>query len=226
MPTVVIGAGLMVIGVLALAGGIGLLASGSLASPVPASAAIVLAGGALLFAEARPRIQRVAQLTLGAALLVVAIVGRFPGLPGLDVAPVITSEALVIALMGAMLMAFHTRRLPAVLIQIALLVMIAAGLFGLAGYFLDLGSLYRWYADVRIAPLPAMALLAYAGGLWNQGHGMVWSRKLHPGRDDRRISVITGTITPGDRHQCRIRRFCADGENHPGGAGQQFDHIA
>jgi diguanylate cyclase (GGDEF)-like protein len=93
-----------------------------------------------------------------------------------------------------MLVAIHTGRLPAVLIQLALLVMIAAGLFGLAGYFLDLGSLYGWYADVRIAPLPAMALLAYVAGLWSQGHRMVWYRQLHPGRDDRRISVISSTI--------------------------------
>lgn len=194
IPTVLIGAGLLVIGVLALAGGFGLTASGPWLSSVPASAAMVLAGVALLFARARPRIQRVAQLALGAVLLAVAVAARFPGLLGVAAAPAATGEALAIALMAVTLMVFHAGRLPPVLIQIALLVMIAAGLLGLAGYLLDLQDLYRGYAEVRVAPLLSTALLAYAAGLWGQSHRMAWYRHLYPGRDDRRISVISSAI--------------------------------
>mgnify|MGYP001616887546 FL=1 len=198
IPIVLIGAGLVFIGMLAIAGGLGGFALSPFFLPGIASAtAIVLAGGALLFAQARPPIQSVAQRTLGVVLLAVAIVGRFPGLLGVEAAEVATSEVLAIALMGATLVAFHTGRLPPILIQIALLVMIAAGLFGLAGYFLDLETLYRGYAEVRIAPLPSMALVVYTVGLWGQSHRMAWHQRLFAGRDDKRIPVISGAILLG-----------------------------
>lgn len=193
-----IGLGLAGAGMLACALDSGLLGSWSLNTPIPTCVSSILAGVALLFTQARARIQRGAQLILGVTLLLVAVGGRFPGWLGLDMTPVNTSETLAIALMAVMLIAFHTNRLPAVLIQIliqiSLLVMVIAGCFGLAGYFLDLGSLYRWYTDVRISPLLAMTLVAYAAGLRIQGHGMAWHQELHPGREDRRISLISGSI--------------------------------
>lgn len=192
-----IGLGLAALGAWAFAGSPGSVANSAFFVLDSASAvAVFLAGAALLFAQARSQLQRTAQLTLGTCLVVVAVVGHIASVFGLAAAKMVPAEALAIAFMGFTLIAFHAGRLPAV-VRLTWFAMVAAGLFGLASHFLDLGALYNGYADVRIAAFVSIALVASAIGLWVQSHQTAWRERFDTGRDDKKITLIGGAILLG-----------------------------
>ncbi len=193
-----IGLGLVTLGVWAIAGSPGAAANPVFFALDPASAvATILAGAALLFAQARGRPQRVAQLTLGICLLVAAAVGHSAAVFGPVAAKMVPGEALAVAMMGMVLISFHAGRLPAVAVYLVWFATVAAGLFGLASHFLDLGVLYSGYADVRIAPFVSIALTCCAIGMWVQSHQAAWRERFDTGRDDKKISLIGGAILLG-----------------------------
>ena len=197
-PISLIGLGLVLFGGGSIAENLGfIVALPFFSTDFVSGVAIVLTGGALLFAQTSSRIQRNGQLILGVALLMAAVLGYFPTVFGFDTTGARLGETVAVAIMGLTLISFHAIRSPGVLIQIALLLMAAAGLFGLAGYFLDFDVLYRGYADIHITPPISATLLACALGLWLQSHGMAWHRRLFVGRDDNQISLISGAILLG-----------------------------
>ena len=195
--TVLIGLGLMLLGIWALAG-----SPGSVGNPVffaldhASAAAVILAGGGLLFARTS-QAQRIAQLTVGISLLVLAAIGHIAAVFEFMAVKMVPGEAGAVALMGFMLIAFHARRLPVEAVRFTWFLMFAVGLFGLAGYFLDLGILYSGYPDVRIAPVLALTLLASAIGMWAQSHQKAWRERFPTGRPDKKISFIGGMILLG-----------------------------
>ena len=194
-PTI-IGAGLVCFGAAALAGNLGMFAALPFVSPTLSSLAILLGGVALLFAQTRGSIQRAGQITLGMGLLSIAVLSRLD----IDGAKISAGEGLAIALMGFTLVAFHIRQLAGGLVQFPLFAMVAVGLFGLVGNSLNLAVFYSGYADIHIAGLSSLALLAYAVGLWIQSHEMTWHQRFYADRDDKKISLISGAIQIGRAH--------------------------
>ena len=196
--TVTIGLGLVLLGLWALAGSPGSDANSVFfALDPPSAAAVLLAGSALLFAQASNPVQRIAQLTVGVCLVVLAAVGHIAAVYELMAVKTALGETGAVVLMGLMLVAFHVRRLPVEVVRFAWFSMFAVGLFGLAGYFLDLGILYSGYPDVQIAPLLALTLLASVVGMWLQSHQQAWHERFHTGRADKKISFIGGMILLG-----------------------------
>ena len=196
--TVTIGLGLVFLGIWALAGSPGSAANSDFFALVPATAAaVILAGGALVFAKISCQAQRIAQLIVGICLLILAAVGHIAAAFELMAVKMAPAEAGAVALMGFMLIAFHARRLPVEVVRFAWFSMFTVGLLELAGYVLDLGVLYSGYPDVRIAPLLALALLASTIGMWLQSHQEVWRERFHAGRADKKISFIGGMILLG-----------------------------
>lgn len=197
-PSLMIGLGLVVLGLWALAGSPGSAANSVFFALDPTNAvAALLAGGALLFAQVSSQAQRIAQLTVGSWLLILSAVGHIASVFEFMTFKMALGEAWAVALMGFMLIAFHARRLPVEAVRFAWFLMCAVGLFGLAGYFLDLGILYSGYPDVRIAPLLALTLLASAIGMWLQSDQKEWHERFHTGRADKKISFIGGMILLG-----------------------------
>lgn len=196
--TVTIGLGLVLLGLWALAGSPGSAANSVFfALDLASAAAVLLAGSALLFAQVSSQVQRIAQLTVGICLVVLAAVGHIAAVFELMAVKMALGETGAVVLMGFMLVAFHARRLPVEVVRFAWFSMFVVGLFGLAGYFLDLGILYSGYPDVQIAPLLALTLLASAIGMWLQGHQQAWRERFHTGRADKKISFIGGMILLG-----------------------------
>ena len=189
----IIGAGLACFGAAALAGNLGILATLPFASPTLSSLAILLGGVALLFAQARGSIQRAGQITLGIGLLSIAVLSRLD----IDGAKISVGEGFAIALMGLTLVMFYIRQLASGLIQFLLIAMVIVGLFGLVGNSLNLAVFYSGYADIHIAGLSSLALLAYAVGLWIQSHEMTWHQRFYADRDDKKITLISGAILLG-----------------------------
>ena len=192
--TATIGAGLVFFGTWALAGNTGMLATLPFSSPKLSSLGILIGGVALLFALARDSIQRAGQMALGMCLLGMVVLSRLSELLDIDGVKISVSEGLAIALMGFTLVAFHFRGPPSGLIQCALFSMVAVGIFGLVGNSLDLAVFYNGYADIHMAGLTSVALLACAAGLWIQSYEMARHQRLYTDRDDKKISLISGTI--------------------------------
>lgn len=188
-----IGLGLVAMGAWACAGSPGSAASSTLFVTDYASAlAIIVTGVALLFAQARSTLQRVAQLTLGTGLVVIAVIGHLYAIFGIAMA-----ETLAFVLMGLMLIAFHVRWFSADTVRLAWFTMVATGLLGLASHFLDLGALYNSYNDIRVAPIVSIALIACAVAMWSQCHQTPARERFDTTRDDRKISLIGGVILLG-----------------------------
>ena len=145
---------------------------------IPGAIAIHLMAGALLFTQVRSQPQRVAQVTLGICLLIVAATGHTAAVFGLDIARTSVGEALAIGLMGATLILFHARRISAAAVKIVWLAVVGLGMFGVVGHFLDFGALYSSYTDVRINPIVSIALLACAIGLWMQSNQPAWRERF------------------------------------------------
>lgn len=153
--------------------------------------AIILAGAALLFTHADSPPQRVAQLTLGTILVLIAAFGHFN-------AKMAMAETLAFVLIGLMLIAFHIRWFSADAVRLAWFTMVAVGLLGLASHFLDLGALYNSYNnDFRIAPSVSIVLIACAVAMWSQCHQTPARERFDTTRDDKKISLIGGVILLG-----------------------------
>ena len=156
--------------------------------------AIILTGVALLFAEARSSLQRTAQLTFGAILILLAAFGHFSATFELPLPKRSVAETLAFVLLGTMLIAFHIRLLLADAVRLVWFTMLTVGLFGLASHFLDLSALYNSYNDFRIAPSVSIALIACAVAMWSQCHQTAVRERFDTTRDDKKISLIGGVI--------------------------------
>lgn len=155
---------------------------------------IILTGAALLASPGSNRFQRVTQVAMGTGIVALALAGFASSRLGIALFDMPMAEIIVFALTGFMLIAFHIRLIPTDVVRLAWISLIAAGLFGLASHFLDMGGWYSGYADFQIAPLSLFALIAIAGGIWTQCQQTAWRVRLDMSRDDKKISLIGGLI--------------------------------
>lgn len=155
---------------------------------------VALAGAALLVAPAPAQFQRIAQLAIGIGIVALMLAGQASIRLGIVVFKMPMAEVIAFALMGCMLIALHARRVPAEVVRLAWFAMIAAGLFGLASHFLEMGGIYSGDADFRIAALSSLALMACAGGIWKQCQHAAWRARFDVPRVDKKIALIGGLI--------------------------------
>lgn len=188
--TVATGLALLALGMWAAGGGLAFVSAPAFLAVGFASACIIiLTGAALLVSPRRSRFQRRTPLAIGIGIVALTLAGFAGSRLGIVLFEMPMAEVFVFAPMGSMLIAFHMRRVPADAVRLAGFSIIAAGLFGLASHFLDLGGWYSGYPDFQIAPLSLFALMACAGGIWTQCQQDVWRVRFDMSRDDKKISI-------------------------------------
>jgi diguanylate cyclase (GGDEF)-like protein len=79
-------------------------------------------------------------------------------------------------------------------IQIALMVMVALALFDLTSQWLQLDAYFSWVEELRMPPLSALGLLATVLGLTLLNRRRPWYQRFYVGRDDIKVSLISGAI--------------------------------